>query len=157
MYAPHLESWQCLHTFQERSLNIVDTRSSVASITHVTLSLSLLPPSPLRRPSVPPAPSHSSVPPAALPSNSKELVPLWFKVCCWSLIKGRPIPPFSFQPYVLYVLLLGQLLLARAGTLKHQPKEVRQPAAAWAVTAMQPGSRRQSASSFSNPIQHSEQ
>ena len=120
-------------------------------------ALSLLPPSTLRRPSVPPAPSRSSVPPAALPSNSKELVPPWFKVCCWSLIKGRPIPPFSFQPYVVYVLLLGQLLLARAGTLKHQPKEVRQPAAAWAVTAMQPGSRRQSASSFSNPIQHSEQ
>ena len=88
-----------------------------------------------------------------LPSNSKELVPPWFKVCRWSLIKGRPIPPFSFQPYVPYVLLLGQLLLARAGTLKHQPKEVRQLAAAWAVTAMQPGSRRQSASSFSNLTQ----
>ena len=102
---------------------------------------------------------HPPAPPSLpyLPSNSKELVPPWFKVCCWSLIKGRPIPPFSFQPYVVYVLLLGQLLLARAGTLKHQPKEVRQPAAAWAVTAMQPGSRRQSASSFSNPIQHSEQ
>ena len=38
------ESWQCLHTFQERSLNIVDPRSSVASITHVTLSLSPLHP-----------------------------------------------------------------------------------------------------------------
>lgn len=155
MYAPHLESWQCLHTFQERSLNIVDPRSSVASITHVTLSLSCLP-----RPSAGPLYlPHPPAPPSLpyLPSNSKELVPPWFKVCCWSLIKGRPIPPFSFQPYVVYVLLLGQLLLARAGTLKHQPKEVRQPAAAWAVTAMQPGSRRQSASSFSNPIQHSEQ
>ena len=155
MYAPHLESWQCLHTFQERSLNIVDPRSSVASITHVTLSLSCLP-----RPSAGPLYlPHPPTPPSLpyLPSNSKELVPPWFKVCCWSLIKGRPIPPFSFQPYVVYVLLLGQLLLARAGTLKHQPKEVRQPAAAWAVTAMQPGSRRQSASSFSNPIQHSEQ
>ena len=71
MYAPHLESWQCLHTFQERSLNIVDPRSSVASITHVTLSLSdtpLVPPFalctsralPLLRPS------------RTLPSNSKE-------------------------------------------------------------------------------------
>ena len=48
-----------------------------------------------------------------LPSNSKELVLPWFKVCCWSLIKGRPIPPFSFQPYIPYVLLLGQLV-ARA-------------------------------------------
>ena len=156
MYAPHLESWQCLHTFQERSLNIVDPRSSVASITHVTLSL--LPPSSLRRPSVLPAPSRSSVPPAPSPPIPRSLVPPWFKVCCWSLIKGRPIPPFSFQPYVPpYVLFLGQLVLGRAGTLKHQPKEVRQPAAAQAVTAMQPGSRRQSASSFSNPIQHSEQ
>ena len=103
---------------------------------------------PLYLPHPPPPPSLPS-----LPSNSKELVPPWFKVCCWSLIKGRPIPPFSFQPSVPYVLLLGQLLLARAGTLKHQPKEVRQPAAAWAVTAMQPGSRRQSASSFSNLTQ----
>ena len=156
MYAPHLESWQCLHTFQERSLNIVDPRSSVASITHVTLSLSATPLVP------PPALCTSRTLPLlrlsrTLPSNSKELVLPWFKVCCWSLIKGRPIPPFSFQPYVPYVLLLGQLLLARAGTLKHQPKEVRQPAAAWAVTTMQPGSCRQSASSFSNPIQHSEQ
>ena len=155
MYAPHLESWQCLHTFQERSLNIVDPRSSVASITHVTLSLSATPPRPSAGPLYlphPPAPPSLPLPPPL------ELVPPWFKVCCWSLIKGRPIPPFSFQPYVPpYVLFLGQLVLGRAGTLKHQPKEVRQPGAAQAVTAMQPGSRRQSASSFSNPIQHSEQ
>ena len=85
-------------------------------------ALSLLPPSTLRRPSVPPAPSRSSVPPAALPSNSKELVPPWFKVCCWSLIKGRPIPPFSFQPYVPYVLLLGQLV-ARARRHIEAPAE----------------------------------
>ena len=110
MYAPHLESWQCLHTFQERSLNIVDPRSSVASITHVTLSLSATPPRPSAGPLYlphPPAPPSLPLPPPL------ELVPPWFKVCCWSLIKGRPIPPFSFQPYIPYVLLLGQLV-ARA-------------------------------------------
>ena len=119
------------------------------------LSLSATPPRPSAGPLYlphPPAPPSLPLPPPL------ELVPPWFKVCCWSLIKGRPIPPFSFQPYVPpYVLFLGQLLLTRAGTLKHQPKEVRQPAAAQAFTAMQPGSRRQSVSSFSNPIQHSEQ
>ena len=77
MYAPHLESWQCLHTFQERSLNIVDPRSSVASITHVTLSL--LPPSTLRRPSVPPAPSRSSVPPGP---------PLQFQGACATMVQS---------------------------------------------------------------------
>ena len=77
MYAPHLESWQCLHTFQERSLNIVDPRSSVASITHVTLSL--LPPLTLRRPSVPPTPSRSSVPPCS---------PLQFQGACATTVQS---------------------------------------------------------------------